>query len=848
MMKRLTPVYLGVISLFVLQLPMAAHASNLPADRYTLKLAHSGKCVSVPGGSTSSNVQLEQASCAGSAVQDFDVSPAGDGFYKLVNVNSGKAMRVQGGSKSDGAAVVQYSWYDYGSQHFLPQKNGSGYILRNRNSGKCVELSGGSQGDGARLVQMQCTGSPEQTFAIDPAIDGERTLAPGRYSARAVHSGLCLDVPFSSTSNGKQLQQWSCNGTAAQQFDFVYAGAGRYEIINVNSGKCVDIYRGYTSNGTDVQQYSCNQGSNQRFLVEGTGDGEFLIKSALSGNKPIDVSGVSMDDGAGIHLWDEHGGDNQKWVLEPVVYEAAVLDGIYNIVATHSGKCLDVPGSSTSTGTQLQQYSCNGTSAQTFEVIHQADGYYKIQNTNSGLSLSVRDFANGDGVAIEQGEGYGSDNQLFRFVPYGSGYVIRPKSSYQCLDVNNSLFSSGYQDLEQYTCNYDDNQVFELQALSTPASYAAAQAANNETVVLLHGFAGWGRNEMFGFKYWGGGWKGKKDLQEYLKSQGHDTVTLAVGPLSSNWDRAVEAYYQLKGGCVNYGATHASTHGHAQYGRCFEALVPDWDASNKIHIIAHSQGGQTARVLLKLLRDGSPEENYEAGSVFEGGRNWVRSITTVSTPHNGTTLTEFFNPLDITEQLVTSIYRAAGLASGENVVYDLKLDQWALTRQAGESWNDYFRRVKDHRLWDESVDTSLYDLSAEGAPYIYGGSITYPDVYYFSYSNQSTFKGLFTNRHYPIASTFLPFMPQSLFMGQYKNSNLGVDASWFANDSVVNTTSMVAPTGAPTQDYGGFPIPGVWQHMGKKSGWDHVDVTGMFTLKDINPMYLNHVEILKSLN
>ncbi|KUJ84512.1 hypothetical protein AWR36_002230 [Microbulbifer flavimaris] len=848
MMKRSSLIFSVVTSLALLQFSTNTNAENLPPDRYTLKLAHSGKCVNVPGGSTSSNVQLDQLGCSGSAAQYFDMSPASDGYYKIINVNSGKAMRVASGSKSNGAAIVQYTWYNYGSQHFLPQKNGSGYLLRNRHSGKCVQLAGGSQGDGGRLEQMPCTGSAEQTFAIDPTVDGERTLASGRYTARAVHSGLCLDVPYSSTSNGKQLQQWSCNGTAAQQFDFIYAGGGEYEIINANSGKCVDIYRSYTSNGTDVQQYSCNQGTNQRFLIEGTGEGDFLIKTALSGNKPVDVSNVSMDEGAKIHLWDEHGGENQRWALDPVIHDAVVPSGIYKLVAKHSGKCLDVPGSSTSPGTQIQQYSCNGTSAQTFEVLHQADGYYRISNTNSGLSLSVRHFSGSSGAAIEQQENFGGDNQLFRFVPFSSGYVIRPKSSYQCLDVNNSLFSSGYEELEQYSCNYDSNQVFELELLSTPASFSAAQAVNNGTVVLLHGFTGWGRNELFGFKYWGGGWKGKKDLQEYLKSQGHETVTLAVGPLSSNWDRAVEAFYQLKGGCVNYGAIHAATHGHEQYGRCFEGLLPDWDETSKIHIIAHSQGGQTARVLLKLLRDGSPEENYEAGTVFEGGKNWIKSVTTVSTPHNGTTLTELFNPLDITEQLVTSIYRVAGLASGENVVYDLKLDQWALTRQAGESWGDYYQRVKDHQLWDESLDTSLYDLSPEGAPYIYGGAITYPDVYYFSYSNQSTFEGLFTGKHYPIASTFLPFMPQSLFMGQYQNSDLGVDQDWFANDSVVNTNSMVAPGDAPVQPYNGLPVPGVWQHMGSKSGWDHLDVTGMFTLKDINPMYLNHVETLKSLD
>jgi triacylglycerol lipase len=30
----------------------------------------------------------------------------------------------------------------------------------------------------------------------------------------------------------------------------------------------------------------------------------------------------------------------------------------------------------------------------------------------------------------------------------------------------------------------------------------------------------------------------------------HQVMTAAVGPISSNWDRAVELYYQIKGGCA----------------------------------------------------------------------------------------------------------------------------------------------------------------------------------------------------------------------------------------------------------------------------------------------------------
>ncbi|WP_437550812.1 RICIN domain-containing protein [Sorangium sp. So ce367] len=43
--------------------------------------------------------------------------------------------------------------------------------------------------------------------------------------------------------------------------------------------------------------------------------------------------------------------------------------GNYNIVATHSGLCLDVPGFSTSFGATIQQWGCNGGDNQRFRFV-----------------------------------------------------------------------------------------------------------------------------------------------------------------------------------------------------------------------------------------------------------------------------------------------------------------------------------------------------------------------------------------------------------------------------------------------------------------------------------------------
>ena len=87
----------------------------------------------------------------------------------------------------------------------------------------------------------------------------------------------------------------------------------------------------------------------------------------------------------------------------------------------------------------------------------------------------------------------------------------------------------------------------------TVFSNSALFGTNQYPIVLVHGFIGWGPEEMGGYPYWGG----NLDLTEYLESFGFEVFTVSVGPVSSNWERAVETFYQIKGGQVNYGKNHS---------------------------------------------------------------------------------------------------------------------------------------------------------------------------------------------------------------------------------------------------------------------------------------------------
>ena len=103
-----------------------------------------------------------------------------------------------------------------------------------------------------------------------------------------------------------------------------------------------------------------------------------------------------------------------------------------------------------------------------------------------------------------------------------------------------------------------------LLALSALWPGLPAVAANNDPVVLVHGFLGFGPQQFraTGFKYWGGYGDIAGHMQLYKGP--HAVYAAGVGPVSSNWDRAAELYAQIKGGCVDYGAHHVARTACAQ--------------------------------------------------------------------------------------------------------------------------------------------------------------------------------------------------------------------------------------------------------------------------------------------
>lgn len=116
---------------------------------------------------------------------------------------------------------------------------------------------------------------------------------------RSVSAGKCIDVPGGNTSDGTQVQLYSCYEGANQQF--TYTSGQELRVL----GKCLDASSG--ANGTRVQIRSCSGASNQKWTFNSSG----TVSSVGHGNACLDV--YSSSNGAPVQLYSCWGGENQRW-------------------------------------------------------------------------------------------------------------------------------------------------------------------------------------------------------------------------------------------------------------------------------------------------------------------------------------------------------------------------------------------------------------------------------------------------------------------------------------------------------------------------------------------------------
>jgi len=359
--------------------------------------------------------------------------------------------------------------------------------------------------------------------------------------------------------------------------------------------------------------------------------------------------------------------------------------------------------------------------------------------------------------------------------------------------------------------------------------------------VFVHGLNGHGEDSGIPVPYWGGT---AGDLLAELREEGFAVHAPTVSASGSARDRAAELFAQLTGTQVDYGAVHAERHDIDRFGETFTTpMLPGWGEPDRnghqqrVNLIGHSFGGNTIRMLAGLLQFGCAYERAhavaageEVSPLFAGGKaDWVHSITTIATPHNGVSLLVMLEA----DPLLAAVASALPQAQINSIMQALGINIPGVS-----NFMEFLHASED-------ANNAFADLTLAGATAVNTITPPAPSTFYFSFAVDGTNNGTPTN-DMSVASRIL-----AREIGNFTYPAGGITAAWRANDGLVNTISATRPFNQPH-----FPVfnvelmqpsPGQWFVMPTLRG-DHGSVVGLGrTMDDILPMYLAHLRMVDGL-
>ena len=284
---------------------------------YKIVLANAPtQSLTVSGGKTENGANVHIWVYLDTPQQQFNIVDAGDGYYEIIPIHSGKRIDVAGtGSGSNVDQWENNGGNDNQKWKFVKSASGNYHIISQR-LGLYLDACYSSSANGTNIEVYEKSGGAGQEFKLEK-IDNksEKTIEDGTYQiSPKANTNLVVEASASNTDNNGRIQIWENLNMKAQKLKLEYVD-GYYKISLAHCDKVLTVKDGKIESGSEVVQYDCNNETSQKWIIRANGDGSVGILPSENTNLTIDILGA-IDNGSILELYNNESNNKQKFVFK----------------------------------------------------------------------------------------------------------------------------------------------------------------------------------------------------------------------------------------------------------------------------------------------------------------------------------------------------------------------------------------------------------------------------------------------------------------------------------------------------------------------------------------------------
>jgi alpha-L-arabinofuranosidase len=277
----------------------------------------SGLVLSIANGGTDNGDSVVIAADVSSDDQLWSIRESIQGFKKLINKKSGRALSTDHqGTATDGTPAQLWQYLGSAADQdwsIAPGSPGAVEIVNSARAGAVLSLVGASSGSAVDVASD--TSAAGQAWVVEPV----QTLDPSlNYMLVNKNSNTALSVYLGGTQNDDPADLYSFVNQPDQYWSVIDAGGAYVSFVNFKSGRLLSMTDGQTTDGTIAMIYDNVGATDQGWKLQVQPSGFYQLANERRPTGVLSIVGEQTTSQSQAEINDDGGTPDQSWSIVPV--------------------------------------------------------------------------------------------------------------------------------------------------------------------------------------------------------------------------------------------------------------------------------------------------------------------------------------------------------------------------------------------------------------------------------------------------------------------------------------------------------------------------------------------------